>query len=258
MIGPIHNSNGAPAVQSADPVLRAELMTSAPQAGAELPSVAIGHVSETQTLPCDLPPHLHQHATHIDQIKAEYRDIEERAVRAREIDALRSKLLLGRSAGEAKSGNSFEIKNAVDIALAMSSNKNLDQKDVLGSKSASDPVHQIKKSPVPTTSQDKNLKDRALAGQEDQQAVLSRIDEAINALNKIMEDINTDQTASGNRILNLSGTVSSLNTTRASIDKTPLSLDVASTAMNMIMTNIKTAVVSHGNVSTDIVRRVLI
>jgi len=58
-------------------------------------------------------------------------------------------------------------------------------------------------------------------------------------------------------LLSLTGAITTLNAARSTVDNTQLSLNVASNAVDMIMTNIKTAVFSHGKVSNEIVRLVL-
>ena len=56
----------------------------------------------------------------------------------------------------------------------------------------------------------------------------------------------------------LTSSVSGLNVARSTVDSTPLSLSVALNTVEMIMTNVKSAVVSHGNISADLVRLVLV
>ena len=77
------------------------------------------------------------------------------------------------------------------------------------------------------------------------------------AVDKLLGKIDSDQSATNLRLLNLTGSMAGLNAARSTVDSTPLSLSVAMNAAEMIMTNVKAAVVSHGNISTDIVRLVM-
>jgi hypothetical protein len=257
MFGPVQNvGNNSSSGQSAE-ALRADLMTAAPQSATELPNKAVGGTSNTQSLPDELPPHIHEVANQIGQIQSEYKVLEEKAQKAKELDELRARLLMGKkqaSTGDVASPLVSQALTATDKVVALDKSNGLaNQGDI---KSSAD-VLTLKKSPVVPIKQDQPIKDPTIAGSDDQQSVILRIDEALNVLNNIIDKISSDQSKSSNKILSLTGSITGLNAARSTVDKTRLSLNVASNAVDMIMTNIKTAVMSHGKVSTDIVRLVL-
>ena len=100
-------------------------------------------------------------------------------------------------------------------------------------------------------------KDPNIVGQADQQRVIGHIEDALMAVDKLLGKINSDQLQVKSRILNLTGSIVGLNAARSTVDSSPLSLSVAMNTADMIMTNVKVAVVSHGNINTDIVRLVM-
>ena len=250
MIGPLQNlGNNSAASQSADS-LRADLLTAPPQSATEIPNKAVGGIADNQALPTELPSHIHEVANQIGQVESEYKALQEKAQRSRELDELRSRLLLGKKQVNAGDLSSSLAKSALSEVSQMGSRVNSD-----ASYDATDIVQQ-KKHALPAA---KNVqqKDNNVAGLDDQQNVILRIDDALSVLNNIIDKIDSEKSESTNKLLNLTGSISGLNAARNTVDKTKLSLNVASNAVDMIMTNIRTAIFAHGKVSNDIVRLVL-
>ena len=79
MIGPFQ-INGLPnsAGQTVDGV-RSDLMIGSPKDDTELSSKAVGGIALSQSLPTELPPHIHNFAAQIVQIDNEYKLLQEKA-----------------------------------------------------------------------------------------------------------------------------------------------------------------------------------
>ena len=255
MIGPLQNINSIGTVQAVDGISRSELINSNSQNSVELPNLAVGNVVKVQNLQPEIPPHLHDFAENLEKIKKDYKLIEEKAQRAKEIQALRDRLLTSKSSVGSANYDAHKVHDALNAADLFLSKIN---DPVL----IKDPKHQSQNANLSNsttqTTQDKNKKDISAAGIEDQQAVLLRIEEALDALSKLMNRMNEDTQMSSSNILSLSGSIAGLNSARSTVDKSNLSLSVATNTVDLIMTNIKTAIVSHGNVSSDLVRLVLV
>ena len=246
------NTDGiAGAATTVEPFARADLSVSGTSSGVELPQSAISEIAKPQALAKEIPPHIHEKAKVINQIQQDMKEIESRAANAKELEAIREKLLLGHT--DASNGNlkSPNIGRAISTAGAVPSIA----LRVIGSHSQSSDWPGMKDPTVPK--KDIVLKDPNIVGLADQQQVIGRIDDALMAVDKLLGKIDSDQSAANTRLLNLTGSVAGLNAARSTVDSTPLSLSVAMNAAEMIMTNIKAAVVSHGNINTDIVRLVM-
>lgn len=258
MLGRINNDGISGTTTTAvEGVSRAELALGTHTTGVELPNQSVGNTAKSQALPTELPPHIHEKAKVIGIIQNDLKDIEARAVKAKELEAIRAKLLLGHK--EATSGN---IKGpAVGQAVSVAGSVPAIALRLVGHGNAvSDgelPPGMKKVTLPPLPNNDKPVKDPNTVGQADQQQVLGRIDDALMAVDTLLGKIDTDQLAANTRLLNLTSSVAGLNAARSTVDSTPLSLSVALNAVDMIMTNVKSAVVSHGNISTDLVRLVM-
>lgn len=246
MFGRVNNEGFAGSATTVDPVPRAELSLGTPPVGAEIPGHAVSGVLKSQSLPKELPPHIHEKAKFIVQIQQDMRDMEMRAANAKELEAIRSKLLLGHKDAADGHLQASTVHQAVSIARSV---PEIELRVVGGHESSTD-WPGLKK-------QVHAEKDPNSVGPADQKQVIGRIDDALMAVDKLLGKIDSDQFAANTRILNLTGSIAGLNAARSAVDSTPLSLSVAINAVDMIMTNVKAAVVSHGNISTDIVRLVM-
>lgn len=251
MFGRVNNEGIAGTTSTVDPVSRAELALGGTPIGVEMPHNAVAEVSKLQSLPKELPPHIHDKAKIIGQIHQDMKDIEARAANAKELEAIRAKLLLGHK--DASIGNllSPTVGQAMTTAGSVPS---IALRIVGGRQQSNDWPGMKKQSPAQA---EKPEKESNVVGLADQQQVIGRIDDALMAVDKLLGKIDSDQIAANTRLLNLTGSVAGLNAARSTVDSTPLSLSVAMNAAEMIMTNIKSAVVSHGNINTDIVRLVM-
>ena len=251
MLGRMTIDGPAGSTTQVDPVSRADLALGGTSATVESHTHAVTGPVKSQPLPMELPPHIHEKAKVIGQIKSDMKDIETRAANAKELAAIRDKLLLGHK----DAANGLVHNPVVSQAVAAAGSVPAIALRVNGNRQPASEWPGMKK---PTTTQsEKQARDPNIVGLADQQVVIGHIDEALMAVDKLLGKIDSDQSASNMRLLNLTGSMAGLNAARSTVDSTPLSLSVAMNAAEMIMTNVKAAVVSHGNISNDIVRLVM-
>lgn len=249
MFGRVNNEGFAGSTTTVESVARADLSLGNTPIGAENPGQAVAEVLKSQSLPKELPPHIHEKAKVIGQIHQDMKDIEARASSAKELETIRAKLLLGHkdaTNGQLQSPAVIQAVNSARSVPAIALR-------VVGDHQSADYWPGMKKQ----THSDKIDKDSNVVGPADQRQVIGRIDDALMAVDKLLGKIDSDQIAANTRLLNLTVSVAGLNAARSTVDSTPLSLSVAMNAAEMIMTNVKAAVVSHGNINTDIVRLVM-
>lgn len=252
MIGRMSLEGVSGSTTHVDPISRSDLALAPSNSGIENPNQAVTGAVKSQPLPIELPPHIHEKAKVIGQIQNDMKNIEIRAANAKELAAIREKLLIGHkdaASGKIKTpvvGQAISIAKSVpDISMRIMGNKHETNSDWPGMKK-------------PENNQNHDtLNASHIVGLADQQLVLGRIDDALMAVDKLLGKLDSDQKLSNIRLLNLTGSMAGLNAARSTVDSTPLSLSVAMNAAEMIMTNVKAAVVSHGNISTDIVRLVM-
>jgi hypothetical protein len=244
MVGRV-NSDGILGATTVDPYSRVEIAIPGVSATAELPKTAITEVTKSENLPSELPPFIHDKAKIIGQIQYDMKVLEQNSSNSKELEAIKAKLLLGHESA---------IIGDVNNPAVVQAMQSIDRIHVLG-KSKSTDLTGLKSSA--TGQIDNQPTDPNIVGIADQQKVIGRIDDALMVVDKLLGQLDTDQLASKTRLLNLTGTVVGLNAARSTVDKTPLSLSVAMNAAEMIMTNVKTAVMSHANINTDIVRLVM-
>ena len=251
MLGRMNIDGIAGSTTQVDPVSRADLALGATTSGIESPNHAVTGTVKSQALPMELPPHIHEKAKVIGQIQNDMKEIETRAANAKELADIREKLLLGHK----DAANGLIQNPVVSQAIAVAGSVPAIALRVNGNRQPASEWPGMKK--PSNNPSEKQARDPNVVGLADQQQVIGRIDEALMAVDKLLGKLDSDQTDSNIRLLNLTGSMAGLNAARSTVDSTPLSLSVAMNAAEMIMTNVKAAVVSHGNISTDIVRLVM-
>jgi hypothetical protein len=251
MLGRMTIDGAVVSTTQVDSLSRDDLALGRTSATVESPTHAVTGLVKLQSLPMELPPHIHEKAKVIGQIKSDMKDIEIRSANAKELAAIRDKLLLGHK----DAANGLVHNPVVSQAIAAASSVPAIALRVNGNRHAASEWPGMQK--PANTKNEKQEKAPNIVGIADQQVVIGRIDDALLAVDKLLGKIDSDQSASNLRLLNLTGSMAGLNAARSTVDSTPLSISVAMNAAEMIMTNVKAAVVSHGNISTDIVRLVM-
>jgi hypothetical protein len=252
MFKSINSESFTGSASAVETVVRAELSIGTLPTGAELPNHAVKEVLNAQSLPKELLPHIHEKAKVIGQIHQDLKEIEMRSANAKELEAIRAKLLLGHTDAASGELHTENVSQAVNSARSV---PGIALRLVGGHQTMDDWPGMKKK--LSNMQLENPEKDRNVVGQADQKQVIGRIDQALLVVDKLLGKIDVDQSAANTRLLNLTGSMAGLNAARSTVDSTPLSLSVAINAAEMIMTNVKAAVVSHGNITTDIVRLVM-
>lgn len=229
-------SNG-PAVS---PVQRAALTVTPVTGSAELPDVAVTALASGQTVPQD--QHTLEHHTHIiGKLRSAVEDVAEKRKAIEELEAIRNKILLG-------------DKDATEQLQQVVANEDIgaiNTELLLGSKS------------------DKKNEDRAFLLKEqekqkfqnkrgaDPQTVLNKIDHALDRIGQLRNKLGQDEAEAYNRLISFNVSVSGLNVARTQVADSEYSVTAASSVVESIMTNLRSAVIAHGGASADVVRLVL-
>lgn len=245
MLGRINLDGIGGSANVVDPVSRADLTLGGTPTGTELPQTAVSDIVKSQSLSRELPPHIHEKAKMIGQIQQGMKDLEAHSAHSKELEEIRAKLLLGHK--NAKNGDFGHPAVSQAIKLAEATH-------LMGANSKND-WPGFKKAEL--NSNDKSPVDPNVVGAADQQKVIGQIDDALMVVDKLLGQLDSEKLSANTRLLNLTGTVVGLNAARSTVDKTPLSLSVAMNAAEMIMTNVKAAVMSHAKINTDIARLVM-
>jgi len=236
MFGRVSNEVNIGSTVAADHVTRADLSVGSSTSGAEIPGQAVPDVSKSQSIQKELPPHIHEKAKIIGILQNEMNDLESRAAIAKELEGIRAKLLLGHK--DASDG----LIQSQNVKQAFQSTNN---------------ISAIEFSLLGHTQSNKHEKDQNIVGQADQKRIIGRIDDALMVVDKLLGEIDSKNLATNRNFLNLTGWMTGLNAARSTVDSTQLSLSVAINAADMILTNVKAAIVSHGKINTDLVRLVM-
>lgn len=217
---------------------RAEIAVNAPTGVAEMPEQAVSGVVGSQPLPPD-----HQRLVNDTHVLAHIRAAVEGFHRSKEdleaIEKLRAKLTMGYKTVKETDLIPPDVEN--DISAV-----NVRADLILGTEEA-DTAGLARRSPSPEIA-------HPIA---DKKRVLSKIEEALSRIGQLKDKLGETENQGYNQLLSLNALVSGLNSARTQVDDSTYSVSAASTAVDSILVNVRTAVVAHGRTSADIVRLVL-
>jgi hypothetical protein len=91
----------------------------------------------------------------------------------------------------------------------------------------------------------------------ERERTLARIEAALMKVNVLRNKLALDHNSAHEDLLNINASVSGLNMARMQLSDDKVMESVASSACEAIMTNVRSVVVAHGNVSPDLVRLIL-
>ncbi len=91
----------------------------------------------------------------------------------------------------------------------------------------------------------------------DRERTLARIESALLKVSALRNKLTDDRTSTHEALLNINASVSDLNMARMQVSDDKVMASLASSACEAIMTNVRSVVVAHGNVSPDLVRLIL-
>ncbi len=96
-----------------------------------------------------------------------------------------------------------------------------------------------------------------LQASSDREHTMARIEAALLKVSALRNKLSDDRTASHEALLNINASVSGLNMARMQVGDDKVMASLASSACEAIMSNVRSVVVAHGNVSPDLVRLIL-
>ncbi len=91
----------------------------------------------------------------------------------------------------------------------------------------------------------------------ERERTLARIEAALMKVNVLRNKLALDHNSAHEDLLNINASVSGLNMARMQLSDDKVMASLASSACEAIMTNLRSVVVAHGNVSPDLVRLIL-
>lgn len=216
---------------------RADIAVSVPAGTVELPEQAVTSVAGAQSLPPD-----HQRLMQDTHVLGRIRASVEGYHRSKEdleaLEKLRAKLTLGYKTIKDTDLIPPDVENDLAVVRVRADL-------VLGAAGQAEAPHAPDETPIhPHASSDKKR-------------VLSRIEAALDRIGQLRDKLGETETDDYNQLLGLNALVTGLNAARTQVDDSSYSLSAASTAVDSILVNMRTAVVAHGRTSADVVRLVL-
>jgi hypothetical protein len=156
------------------------------------------------------------------------------------LDELYSKLFKAYDA--AKQGPlSHEMKTEID--------RTLDELE------KNDAIHLLGQSDGPADLADVSAADLALRQQRER-----TIDKIANALRKVgvlRNKLSDSSQSAHDRLLNINSSLAGLNMARSRVDENQFSIENASSTVDSVMLNLRSLVLAHGKISSDVVRIVM-
>ena len=238
-------SDGLPnsSASSLNTVARADLAVGAPSEVSELPQRAVPEAASPQQLPQD-HHRLNQEAKSLEYIRSAVDTIQRSKDDSEKLEALRAKLTLAhKSIGEHGSvpsdidGLLHEAAVRTDLLLG-----------------GDDKEMQLQEAGLLKVN---SVDDKMDFGVPDKARVLGKIEAALNRIGQLQDKLGRVERNGYDHLLGLNLSVNGLNTARAQVDDSFYSVSAASTAVENILINIRTAIVAHGRASPEIVRLVL-
>ena len=217
---------------------RAEIAVNAPTGVAEMPEQAVSGVVGAQRTPQDQQRLLND--THIlNHIRAAVDGFHRSKEDLEALEKLRAKLTMGYKLIKETDLIPPDVeKDLVDVAKQASLILGAEQAEntsQIGSPQHPEPPHPV----------------------ADKKRVLSKIEGALARIGQIKDKLGETEDQGYNQLLSLNALMSGLNSARTQVDDSAYSVSAASTAVDSILVNVRTAVVAHGNTSADLVRLVL-
>lgn len=222
--------------------VRSDLAVKAPPPSAELPTVAVAGLSESQHTSTDGHSDPESHAA-LGEIWRDLDQVKRNEQRQKELEQIRARLL----------GH----QEAVRQGSVISSEKDLEADLEAVSGLAQDrPVNQDV--PAPIIGQRKEASNAAeRVSEADRDRVLARIEQALKNVGKLRTALASDTETAYDRLVNLNSSVNDLNLARTRVDDAEFGLRSASDTVDAVMLHMRTAIVAHGKMSPELVRLVL-
>jgi hypothetical protein len=230
------------ALRLASMPVRSDLAVKAPPSSAELPSMAVSGVSESQNTSTEEHADPDSHAA-IGQIWRDMDKIKRNEQRQKELDQIRLRL----------AGNRDAIKNDSTFGAERDLEADLEAISSLAQDS-----QVISETPVLIIGQREETSNAAeRVSQADRKRVLARIEQALKNVGKLRSALASDNETAYDRLVNLNSSVNDLNLARTRVNDASFGLRSASDTVDAVMLHMRAAVVAHGKMSPELIRLVL-
>jgi len=234
------NDGAGPNGPAVSPIQRSALTVTPVTDAAELPDMAVTALASGQTIPQDQHT-LERHTHIIGKLRSAVEDVVEKRKAIEELEAIRAKILLGDKdvAEQPEMGTENKDVSAINPELILGSkvDKNNQDQDFL------------------LKAQEKQaIQNKKVA---DPQTVLNKIDHALDRIGQLRNKLDQDEAEAYDRLISFNVSVSGLNVARTQVADSEYSVTAASSAVESIMTNLRSAIIAHGGASADVVRLVL-
>jgi hypothetical protein len=235
----IQNDGVGPKTATVGAQARADLAVSPAPASSELREKAVAPVIQGQKSSTEQDAT--DHAMHLlGQVRNEVDTISAADQNRQKLDELYSKLFKAYDA--AKQGPlSPAMKTEIDRTL-----------DEVEKNQA---VHLLGQSDEPVDIADESAADLALRQQRER-----TIDKIANALRKVgvlRNKLSDSSQSAHDRLLNINSSLAGLNMARSQVDENQFSIENASSTVDSVMLNLRSLVLAHGKISSDVVRIVM-
>ena len=235
----IQNEGMTPKTTTASTTTRADLVVAPAPASSELREKAVeptsnGNKSTTDNGPLDQTVHLlGQMRNEMDSVAATDQD-------RKKLDEIYAKLFKSYEAAK-KGPVSSEMKSEIDRTIEEL--EKTFKPDLLGQAEA--PVDVADE----TTAE--------LAMRQQRERTIDKITVALRKVGVLRNKMADANQASHERLLNINSSLTGLNMARAQIDENAFSIESASSTVDSVMLNLRSIVLAHGKISSDVVRLVM-
>jgi hypothetical protein len=107
----------------------------------------------------------------------------------------------------------------------------------------------------PVDAANENAAEQALRQQRER--TLDKISVALRKVGNLRNKISETSDTAHDRLLNINSSVTGLNMARAQVDENVFSIANASSTVDSVMLNLRSIVLAHGKISSDVVRLVM-
>jgi len=239
MIERIQNDGVTPKMTTASGSPRAELVISPAPASSELREKAVAPTGSSQRTTGENAL-MHPLMQVIGQVSEEMDAVAQSDAQSKRLEKIFSKLF--RAYGEASRGVIPEgMDSDVDKIL-----KDIEETFV---------SHSDSEGPSVVVPAEENVAAQAMRQQREK--TLEKISIAMRKVGVLRDKLGGANERSHDRLVNINSSLTDLNIARAQLDDSSFSISSASSAVDSVMSNLRSAVFAHGKISADVVRLVM-
>ena len=235
----IQNDGVTPKMTTASGSPRAELVISPAPASSELREKAVAPTGDSQRTTSENAL-MHPLMQVIGQVSEEMDAVAQSDAQSKRLEKIFSKLF--KAYGEASRGVIPEgMDSDVDKIL-----KDIEETFV---------SHSDSEGPSVVVPVEENV--AAQATRQQREKTLEKISVAMRKVGVLRDKLGGANERSHDRLVNINSSIADLNIVRAQLDGSSFSISSASSAVDSVMSNLRSAVFAHGKISADVVRLVM-